>query len=79
MSELTVSKKINKLPPEAKRQAQDFIDFLYQRYSSEDSSNNPQGKKISENAFFGMWKDREDMNDSSEWVKNVRESQWSRK
>ncbi len=26
-------KKIKQLPPEAKRQAQDFIDFLYQRYT----------------------------------------------
>lgn len=32
MSESTVTKKIKKLPPEAKQQAQDFVDFLYERY-----------------------------------------------
>lgn len=79
MSELTVSKKIKQLPPEAKRQAQDFIDFLYQRYSLKESPKKPQGSNLSDNPFFGIWKDRDDMADSTEWVKSVRKSQWSRK
>jgi len=27
---------------------------------------------------FGMWKDREDMNDSAQWVRNLREREWKR-
>ena len=79
MSELTVSKKIKRLPPEAKRQAQDFIDFLYQRYTLKGSPKKPKSSKLSDNPFFGIWKDREEINDGTEWVKNVRKSQWSRK
>ncbi len=79
MSELTVSKKIKQLPPEAKRQAQDFIDFLYQRYTLKEKPMTSKTSKLSENPFFGIWKDRQEMKDSTEWVKNVRKSQWSRK
>lgn len=28
--------------------------------------------------FVGMWKDREDMVDSTEWVKQVRRREWNR-
>jgi len=27
---------------------------------------------------FGMWKDREDMDDSAQWVRNFREREWKR-
>ncbi|MDI6402361.1 DUF2281 domain-containing protein [Balneolaceae bacterium ANBcel3] len=79
MDELTVSKKIKKLPPEAKRQAHDFIDFLYQRYNLKEDTKKPEGSKLSDNPFFGIWKNRDDMADSTEWVKSVRKSQWPRK
>ncbi len=76
MSESTVSKKIKRLPPEAKQQAQDFVDFLYERYVKGDTKRSAK-KSISESSFFGLWKDREDMKDSTEWVSKVRKSQWS--
>jgi mRNA-degrading endonuclease RelE of RelBE toxin-antitoxin system len=75
MSESTVSEKMKKLPPEAKKQAQDFVDFLYERYVKDESKKSAK-KSISESSFFGMWKDREDMQDSTEWVRKVRKSQW---
>ena len=50
-------------------------------------SNNPQNiirnanrsltNEISENPFFGIWKDRKEMVDSVKWVKNVRKKEWS--
>jgi hypothetical protein len=76
MSESTVSKKIKKLPPEAKQQAQDYVDFLYERYVK-DETKKSRRKSILESSFFGMWKDREDMQDSTAWVRKVRKSQWS--
>ena len=27
--------------------------------------------------FVGMWKDREDMEDSSQWVRQVRQQEWT--
>ena len=75
MSESTVTKKIKKLLSEAKQQAQDFVDFLYERYIKDEVKKSK--KSILESSFFGMWKDREDMQDSTEWVRKVRKSQWS--
>ncbi|MDZ7692128.1 MAG: DUF2281 domain-containing protein [Balneolaceae bacterium] len=76
MSDSTVPKNFNKLPPDAKKQAQDFVDFLYQRYvrSKEKKASKP--SSILGGSFFGIWKDREEMKDSTEWVKKVRKSQW---
>lgn len=76
MSESTVSKKISKLPPEAKQQVQDFVDFLYERYVKDEAKKSGD-KSILESSFYGMWKDREDMQDSTAWVRKVRKSQWS--
>lgn len=76
MSESSLSKKISQLPPEARKQALDFVDFLYQRYVKSDSPKKSRRKSITESPFFGMWKDREDMQDSEEWVRNIRKSQW---
>lgn len=76
MSESTVSKKINELPPEAKQQAQDFVNFLYDRYVKDEAKKSSK-KSILESSFFGMWKDREDMQDSTAWVRKIRKSQWS--
>jgi len=76
MSESTVSNKIKKLPPEAKKQAQDFVDFLYERYVKDEPKKSDK-KGIFESSFFGMWKDREDMQDSTAWVRKIRKSQWS--
>lgn len=33
---------------------------------------------LREEPFVGMWKDREDMNDSSRWVRDLRQHEWTR-
>lgn len=76
MSESTVFNKFDELPPEAKKQAQDFVDFLYQRYVRSTKKEKTQPISISDSSFFGIWKDREDLTDSTEWVRKVRKSQW---
>ncbi len=32
---------------------------------------------IQDEPFVGMWKDREDMEDSSQWVHQVRQQEWT--
>jgi len=75
---ISVSDKFDELPPEAKKQAQDFVDFLYQRYVISKEKKSKQPAPISDSSFFGIWKDREDMKDSLEWVRKIRKSQWSK-
>lgn len=77
MSTETVYTKFEELPPEAKKQAVDFVSFLYDRYVKS-TSREKTIKTISESSFVGMWADREEMADSTEWVKNQREKLWSR-
>ena len=65
---------ITKLPPEAQRQVADFVSFLKARYKTPQKT--ARRNNIINDPFVGIWKDREDMKDSSKWVRNVRESEW---
>ena len=77
MSKPTVSQKIDELPPDAKKQALDFVDFLYQRYvRSKGEAKKIGAATIADSSFFGIWKDRKEMGDSVEWVRNIRKSEW---
>lgn len=75
MTNEEILREINSLPPEAQRQLEDFLSFLRERYGSGQPKTAPTSDLESE-AFVGMWRDRDDMHDSSEWVRNVRRSHW---
>ncbi len=63
---------IENLPEEAQLLLIDFLEILKKRYT-EPLKNQI---KIEDEPFVGMWEAQEDMNDSSEWVKQVRKQQW---
>ncbi len=72
-----ILREINSLPLEAQRQIEDFVSFLRERYKSSPQKLAPTSDLEAE-AFVGMWRDREDMSDSSAWVRNVREKHWNK-
>lgn len=77
MNQNILIQDLQSLPPEAQRQVIDFIAFLQARYNA--PSAKPQTKatpKLSDEAFIGMWKDRKDMQDSSQWVRTLRSAEW---
>ncbi|MCH8487685.1 MAG: DUF2281 domain-containing protein [Candidatus Cyclonatronum sp.] len=77
MSTQTFIDKFEELPPEARKQAADFVAFLYERYVKavpKPASDKP----LSESSFVGMWADRADMTDSTEWVRKQRKELWER-
>ncbi|HSS49632.1 MAG TPA: AbrB/MazE/SpoVT family DNA-binding domain-containing protein [Thermoanaerobaculia bacterium] len=39
----------------------------------------PKRKPLKDEPFVGMWRDREDMADSSEWVRTTRQREWTRR
>ena len=78
MTNEEILREIDSLPVEARRRLEDFVTFLRERYRIVQSSNDSIFDLESE-AFVGMWRDREDMNDSSAWVRNVRGTHWSSK
>ncbi|MFZ2726894.1 MAG: hypothetical protein WAX77_11630 [Methylococcaceae bacterium] len=61
---------IEQLPLEAQLQLEEFIASLKSRYLK---------TQLADEEFVGLWKNREDMQDSSAWLKTVRENQWTRK
>ena len=78
MSEKELIKQIQELPSDAQQEAADFVEFLYERYVSRNRVGKKPRKPISESSFRGIWKDREEMKDSTEWVRNIRKSRWNR-
>lgn len=65
------------LPPEAQKQVTDFVAFLKARYGTVSRKKAKLGK-LSDEPFVGMWKDREDMRDSTKWVRELRQREWGR-
>jgi hypothetical protein len=75
MNKKSVLDKYDQLPPNAKKEAGDFVEFLHNQYAK--STPQKKNKKpLSEYNFVGMWKDREDMEDSTKWVREQRKTQW---
>jgi len=70
-----LAREIASLPPEAQKQVADFVAFLRARYST--TRKRPKAKlSLAEDPFIGMWRDREDMADSTSWVRQLREREW---
>jgi hypothetical protein len=63
------------LPPEGQKEAADFITLLHERYSRSVSAREG-GGDFTDLGFVGMWRDRDDMRDSTDWVRTLREREW---
>jgi len=64
------------LPPEAQRQVADFIAFLQVRYKSSATKRKSPKKNLADESFIGLWRNRTDMENSTEWVRNLRQGEW---
>ena len=67
------TQNVSALPPEAQRQIDDFITFIHQKYAP---AALPQTSNLEDEPFIGMWRDREDMADSTQYVRELRKSEW---
>ncbi len=67
------------LPPIAQQELLDFMTFLHQKYQElplAEISPKQEPFDWEAEAFVGMWADREDMQDSTGWVRQLREKEW---
>lgn len=64
------------LPPEAQRQVADFIDFLQIRYKTNQKTAKAERLRFADEPFIGMWKNKKELKDSSDWVRELRKSEW---
>ena len=63
------------LPLDAQYQVIEFMTFLHSRYTSK-KPRNTERLNLSVEPFVGMWKDREDMQDSRSYVRELRQKEW---
>jgi Protein of unknown function (DUF2281) len=63
------------LPEDAQRLVIDFVSFLKQRYPSPQAQQS-QPLDLDNEPFVGMWSDRPEMQDSTAWVREVRQQHW---
>ncbi|MBF0544780.1 MAG: DUF2281 domain-containing protein [Candidatus Riflebacteria bacterium] len=75
----SILKQIQLLPPEAQQEVADFVAFLRTKFGEIYPPKKGKKKSVLDCKCIGMWKDREDMKDSSSWVRKLREKEWKRK
>ena len=78
MENSRILQEIASLPLEAQKQVMDFVAFLRTRYEPVPSTPEADRVQLAEEPYVGMWRDREDMRDSSEWVRQLRQREWER-
>lgn len=76
MDAAKITREMASLPPEAQKQILDLVVLLKARYLSAPGSKKAKRMKLTKEPFIGMWRDREDMQDSTAWVRKLRRCQW---
>ena len=73
---------LSALPEQARQEVADFYQFLKKKYRvravGRGMQKDASDQALSGVGFVGMWKDRTDMDDAAGWVREQRESAWSR-
>ena len=71
-------RKFDTLPPAVQKQVSDYIEFLESRYGKRKKNAPARKTKLHDEEFIGMWQDREDMQDSTQWVRELRQNEWNK-
>ena len=79
MDQETLWRQYAALPSDAQRQVADFIAFLATRYRATQSNKQSHKPNLSDDPIVGMWADRDDLTNSSTWVRTLREREWDRR
>jgi hypothetical protein len=66
------------LPIEAQKQVADLITLLRRRYPNSPGKKPAKVTSIDEEPYVGMWSDRTDMQDSTAWMRDLRQREWTR-
>ena len=69
--------QFEQLEPDAQRQVEALIVRLVIKHFNKSSNTEPE-IALEDEPFIGMWRDRQDMADSTAWVRQVRTEQWGR-
>lgn len=75
MEEEKLLRELASLPPEGRRQVEQLVRLLKKRYAQSSSTKKARRSPLRDEKFVGMWKNREDLKDSSAWVRSIRKSE----
>ena len=75
MDQKTLWKHYSSLPSEARHQVTDFIAFLSAKYAKTAPPEKASGA-LADEPLIGIWQDRDDMTDSTAWVRSARKREW---
>lgn len=78
---ITTTLDLSSLPEQARQEVTDFYNFLKTKYRQRSAPQKASFKASAlpvNSGFIGMWRDRPEMSDSAKWVRELRESSWSR-
>lgn len=71
--EQAILEKVRSLPIEKQQEILNFADSLTQKSQADTADTKTDWQN---NPSIGMWKDREDMQDSTDWVRQTRKQEW---
>lgn len=78
MKTASIAQEIASLPPEAQRQVIDLVAFMKMCYPTWQIIKGTEHTQLADEPFVGMWREREDMQDSTAWVRDLRRREWER-
>ena len=73
MKNSDILRDLASLPPEAQQQVLDLITLLKTRCRT---ARRQKTCRLVDEPFIGMWRDRDDMQDSAAWVRRLRRREW---
>lgn len=68
---------LSALPPAARKEVAQFVAFLRLRYKPTARPSRAKRSDLSKESFVGMWQDRDDMPDSTAWMRCIRRAHWA--
>ncbi len=76
MDAAKIAREMASLPPEAQKEVIDFLAFVKARYPSSSAIKRLKRTELTKEPFVGMWRGRKDMEDSTAWVRHLRQCEW---
>ena len=78
MNQDTLWGEYSTLPPQAQKLVVDFLALMKKSYNQMPlaASKSVETRSILDEPFIGMWQDRDEMADSSTWVREARKREW---
>ncbi len=76
MNQTRILQNFNALPAEAQELVSSLVAFLGREHQRSKSSRKKNAINLTDDKFIGLWQDRDDMQDSSAYIRTLRKNEW---